>query len=272
MFDLNSRAKPIVKWAGGKTQLLPDLVELLPVRFNRYIEPLIGGGALFLSLPSEHPSVINDTNHDLMLLYRVVREQPEALMRELDRLAAAYSEKFYYALRADEPERPLARAARMLFLNKTGFNGLYRENAKGKFNVPFGRRKACPELYDRANLERVSARLKHAEILSVDFETAIDAAREGDLVYCDPPYLPRSATSNFAGYTLDGFGVEDHERLKRACERAAARGALAVISNSATETSYSLYRGWTVRELWARRSINSKAERRGEVKELVAIR
>lgn len=269
-FDRESRCRPVLKWAGGKSGLIEALVTRFPSVFNRYFEPFLGGAAVFLSLrPDTCGAVLNDANPELVGLYEAVRDHPGALMEALDRLAPQYSEEFYYSLRETLPEDRLDRAARTVFLNKTGFNGLYRQNSKGLFNVPFGRRARCPALYVRQNLLEVSRRLRAAELVCGDFEAVIDRAEADDFVYCDPPYEPLSVTSSFNAYQAGGFGPLEQRRLRDACARAASRGAVVVVSNSAAPLIRELYRGWPVDEVRARRAINSKANLRGEVAELV---
>lgn len=214
---------------------------------------------------------LNDANAELIQLYEVIRQEPQKLMVALDNLAEKYSEDFYYELRSSVPDGTLEQAARTLFLNKTGFNGLYRQNAKGEFNVPFGKRKTCPALYDRDNLLRVSQALQPVTLMSFDFEHVIDLAQEGDCVYCDPPYDPISKTSSFHAYQGGGFSREDQKRLKEACLRAQQRGAFVLISNSSSAFIQELYSDCQVHVLSARRSINAKGDGRGCIKEALVI-
>lgn len=272
MFDLENRVKPILKWAGGKSGLLPQLVKHFPPTFSRLVEPFVGGGAVFFALRSEVPALINDASHEIIELYQIVRDTPKDLMANLDELAAQYSETFYYKLRSEIPQSAVGRAARMVFLNKTGFNGLYRQNSQGSFNVPFGKRLACPLLYDRENILRASIHLQNIQIESVDFEGVIEAVGQGDLLYCDPPYEPLSATASFNAYKASGFSQQDQCRLQDAAARAAVRGAFVVISNSTADFILSLYSEWDVRKVSARRAINSKGDGRGEIPELLVIR
>ena len=192
-------------------------------------------------------------------------------MAALDALARDYAEAHYYALREQAPVEPVARAARMVFLNKTGFNGLYRQNSRGLFNVPFGKRVRCPMLYDRENILALSARLLHTEILNEDFESVIDRAGAGDFVYCDPPYEPLSSTSSFNSYTGGGFSQSEQARLRDACADAAKRGAIVAVSNSSAPFIKDLYSEWDVRSVSARRAINSKGSSRGEIEEVLVI-
>jgi DNA adenine methylase len=271
MFDLVNRAKPVLKWAGGKSQLLPQLLEHFPGRFDRLIEPFLGGGAVALALKPGVPAVLNDGNAELINLYQVIRSSPRELMNALDRLSALYSEDFYYKVRSEVPADLIEQAARTVFLNKTGFNGLYRQNSKGGFNVPFGKRELCPALYDVENLMAVSIRLKTAELQHGDFEGAIAAARRGDFVYCDPPYEPLSRTSSFNAYTGGGFSQSEQARLRAVCLEAARRGVTVAISNSAASFILDLYAQDDVRKVSAKRSINSKGNGRGEIDEVLVF-
>lgn len=271
MFDFENRAKPVLKWAGGKSQLLPQLLQHFPSHFDRLVEPFLGGGAVALALKPGVPAILNDGNAELINLYQVVRSSPRELMTALDRLSALYSEEFYYKIRSEVPSGRIEQAARTVFLNKTGFNGLYRQNSKGAFNVPFGKRENCPALYDVENLLAVSGRLKTAELRTGDFEHAINSAGPGDFVYCDPPYEPLSRTSSFNAYTGGGFPQSEQERLRVVCVEAARRGATVAISNSAAAFILDLYSNDDVKKLAAKRSINSKGDARGEILEVLVV-
>jgi DNA adenine methylase len=269
VLDIQNRAKPIIKWAGGKSTLLAQFQAYFPNSCKRYIEPFLGGGAVFLSLEDGTDAIINDSNEEIINLYKVTRDQPNELMEQLDKLAKEYSEEFYYELRKISPECHIQRAARTVFLNKTGFNGLYRQNSKGGFNVPFGKRLKCPELYELSNLCKVSERLKRADIRNLDFEELIDEVQEGDLVYCDPPYEPLNRTSSFNTYQANGFSQNEQKRLRDACIRASVRGAKIFVSNSTAEFILDLYKEFDLKRVSAKRAINSNGERRGEINELL---
>lgn len=271
MFDLKSRAKPVLKWAGGKGGLLDQLVRHFPENCSRFIEPFLGGGAVALSLEDHCEAILNDANQELILLYQVVKNRPEDLMAELDRMVPQYSEGYYYELREKRPSDVILRAARMLFLNKCGFNGLYRQNAQGLFNVPFGKRKSCPRLYDQRNLLAVSRRFRRATLLCETFEEAIARATAGDFVYCDPPYEPLSTTSQFNAYLGGGFSMQCQENLHAACLRAVQRGAKVAISNSSSPQIDALYKDWPTVTLRARRAINSKGAGRGPIDERLIL-
>ncbi|MBX9703981.1 MAG: Dam family site-specific DNA-(adenine-N6)-methyltransferase [Silvanigrellaceae bacterium] len=271
LFNIATRTKPILKWAGGKSSLLAQLIPLFPNKFQRYIEPFCGGGAVFFALDTNLglPSFINDISKDLYSLYLTIRDQPFDLMRALDYLHTQYSEEFYYQVRAYAPETTLDIAARTVFLNKTGFNGLYRLNSKDKFNVPFGKRTHCPKLYDEKHLLEASVRLKHASILNLDFETLLTDSKAGDFIYCDPPYEPLSATSSFNSYHGIPFSMSEQVRLFEACLKASTRGAFVAISNSSSPKILDLYKKNITHKIYARRSINTKGNQRGPIEEVL---
>ncbi|MBI4406078.1 MAG: DNA adenine methylase [Deltaproteobacteria bacterium] len=271
MFCLSNDTSPVLKWAGGKARILPQLIPYFPAPFIRFLEPFVGAGAVFFSLSKKVPAVVNDSNAELVNLYEVIRDSPLELIAALDRLAHDYSEDFYYRVRAQRLPNKINQAARTIFLNKTGFNGLYRLNSKGAFNVPFGKRKKCPALYKRPNLLAVSERLNKARILNLDFGHVLAMARKGDFVYCDPPYEPLTLTSSFTAYTAGGFPASEQIRLKRACEKAVKRGAVVAVSNSSSPFIRELYSDWTIHRIAARRAINCKATRRGEIDEILAV-
>lgn len=271
------RVKPVIKWAGGKAGLIDKLAPFFPSQCYQYFEPFFGGGAVFFSLnPTSYAfATLNDLNEELITTYLSVRNYPNSLMRTINALGTQYSEDFYYEVRkTDIPENdPVGRAARLIFLNKTGYNGLYRQNKKGKFNCPFGHRKKCPELYSSKNLQAVKSRLDPTRVTltTMDFEKQIGFAEKGDLIYCDPPYAPLSATSSFRSYMGNGFSPEDQERLRDACAAAANRGAHVIISNSTAPLILDLYAKWSINVIKARRAINSKSDKRGEIDEVVIV-
>lgn len=267
------KLQPIVKWAGGKSQLLPQIQKRIP-SFVTYYEPFLGGGAvLFALLPPR--AVVNDQNRELINLYKVVKEQLSQLLCEL----ADYENnpEFYYWIRALDRDpaafaklTDVERAARTLYLNKTCFNGLYRVNSRGEFNTPFGFYKN-PKFKDEAALGPVSVYLQNAEIqlLSTDFEEALATATSGDFVYLDPPYDPLSATSNFTSYSKAGFGREEQLRLQKVCQELHGRGVKFLLSNSATDFIQELYQEFTMEIVPARRAINAQGKGRGTVSEVL---
>jgi DNA adenine methylase len=262
--------KPFIKWAGGKRTLAPQIVELLPKLFKTYYEPFVGGGAVFWHIdPARYDyAVLNDFNTELINAYKVVRDFPEELLEQVQHLKV--TKDVYLRLRKRLPESfsPVRRAARTLFLNKTCFNGLYRVNKKGIFNVMWGDYKN-PVIADPEVIRADSEVLAHVKLTALDFEESVKNAKSGDVVYFDPPYIEVSKTSNFTSYTSIGFTMEDQKRLASTFRTLADRGVFLVASNSDTEPVRDLYRGFEMLEVRARRSINSKADRRGPVGELL---
>lgn len=262
-------AAPFLKWVGGKTALLPELLKHVPARIRRYHEPFVGGGALFFAVRPRRAR-LSDDNGELIHCYRQVRDD---VYRVLDALARhVYERTHFEAIRALDPQRldPAERAARLIYLNKTCFNGLWRVNRAGRFNVPFGRYKN-PRFADPASLITASQALRGVEIEHAPFEEAIARAAPGDFVYLDPPYDPVSPTAGFASYTATGFGWEDQKRLARACIALNRRGVRFLLSNSATDRVRELYSGFEQRLVRAPRFINSRAEGRGAVDELLVF-
>jgi DNA adenine methylase len=211
--------RPFLKWAGGKTQLSDDLLDRMPLSFNTYHEPFVGSGALFFRLYRDQKikhAILSDINAELVDTYLAIRDNVEDVIQLLS--GFPHDEKFYYRIRDMDPwSISIAeRAARMIYLNKTGYNGLYRVNRQGKFNVPFGQYKS-PKYLDKENLLAVSRALENVEILCTSFDTVTERAKPGDWVYFDPPYVPLSQTSNFTSYHANGFGLTDQERLRDIC-------------------------------------------------------
>ncbi len=267
----SSRAvpRPFVKWVGGKSQLIKRYTSLMPKSWNRYFEPFVGGGAMYFHFKPER-AVLNDINAELSNCYCMVRDEVDALIEALH--THVYDKDHYYRVREQNPDDLPAvdRAARTIFLNRTGFNGLYRVNKKGLFNVPFGRY-TDPTICDEPNLKACSTLLAGVEFRNGDFERATRDARKGDFVYLDPPYAPVSPTSDFTAYAAGGFTFEDQMRLKGMLAKLDRRGAQFMLSNSDAPGLKALYEdaGWNVKKVLARRAINSKTSARGKVFELV---
>ena len=270
-FLLKNKPKPILKWAGGKSSLLPKFLENFPQNFETYLEPFLGGASVFLSLSPRIPAIINDSHPELFNLYSVLSLFPQELCEILDTYAAQYSQEFYYDLRKSKIENSIERAARTLFLNKTGFNGLFRHNSKGEFNVPFGKRQKCPTLYDLKNILLVSAKLRQAKLFQYDFEVIFSMSKAGDFIYCDPPYEPLSRTSSFNHYQGGGFSQYDQKRLYSCAKEAASRGVMVAISNSCSDFILNLYKEDKIFRIPARRSINSNGQKRGIIEEVLTL-
>lgn len=273
------QARPFVKWVGGKTQLIPQLVKLMPDYDGAYFEPFLGGGALFFHLKPTK-AYINDINRTLIHTYQAIKESPDKLCADLCELGEEYlnldhdARKEYFYERRKEfngIKEPNARKATlMIFLNKTCFNGMYRENSKGEFNVPFGDYKN-PKICDTDNLMAINELLKNVEPTSVSYSEAVKKAKKGDFVYFDPPYHPLSQTSSFTSYSLDSFSAKDQEQLRDLFVELDKRGCYVMLSNSASDFIKDLYRDYRQELVLAGRSINSKGTGRGKINELVVL-
>lgn len=263
------RPQPLLKWAGGKRQLAVAILSRLPERIDTYYEPFVGGGAVFFALAAEgrfERAVLSDRNADLVSVYRAVQSDVEAVIEALRGMR--HSEAEYYKIRAARPRSAARRAARIIYLNKTGYNGLYRVNRAGQFNVPFGRYEN-PKICDEDNLRAASRALSNVEITVDDFGKVAERAKLGDAVYFDPPYVPVSRTASFASYHNEPFGSREHQRLAELFGALSARGVSVVLSNSDTPETRNLYHPYGFELVSARRAINSNAKRRGPVTELL---
>lgn len=288
--------KPVLKWAGGKRQLLPQLRRFYPPAFGAYLEPFLGSAAVFLDLHSRgalegHVVRLADDNADLIGTYTAVRDYVEVVIAQLDRLQAGHDrlrDRHYYEVRdghfnpmrrrlgaACAGEYPPELAAMFIYLNRAGYNGLFRVNASGDFNVPVGRY-LRPRICNPGTLRAVSAALHGVDLVRAPFAETLSHARPGDFVYLDPPYAPVSATANFTAYTSGGFGSNDQRTLRTAVVALARRGVWVVLSNSLAAEVATLYEdpvaraaGLQAHRVVARRAINSRPGRRGPVLEYV---
>ncbi len=265
--------EPILKWVGGKRQLLNSISQHLPANYNHYFEPFVGGGAVVFGLaPVE--ATINDFNQELINLYLVVRDFPTELIQELEcGLYINSPEAFYHIRGWDKDEgfhnlNPIKKAARTLYLNHTCFNGLFRVNAKGFFNTPFGRYKN-PTIYSAKAIRELSTYLKTINIYTGDYHPILDLAKEGDFVYIDPPYAPLSATSSFTSYIAGGWDNDEQVSLRDACNMLNERGVLFMQSNSSAQLIRDLYADYTIVEIEARRSLSARVDGRHNVIELL---
>lgn len=290
ILDNMAKAKPFIKWVGGKGQLIEQLDALLPSDFDKwenvtYIEPFVGGGAMLFYMLQRYPNikhaVINDVNPDLTNLYSVVRHFPEALIKSL-----SYIENKYFVLQNDEERRSfylkrrdwynaknndcIENAALFIFLNKTCFNGLYRVNKKGLFNVPFGKYKN-PKICDSATIRKDSELLQRVKILTGDFEKTFDYAKGNTLFYFDPPYRPITKTSAFTDYTKDSFNDDSQVRLKEYCDKINKAGYKFMLSNSDGKDNFfdTLYENYKIDRVFASRSINCNGQKRGKLTEIL---
>jgi DNA adenine methylase len=266
-------ASPFLKWAGGKWAIAERIRSLLPadVRERVYREPFLGGGAMFFYLQPAR-SVLSDAVKPLIETYKSVQKHVGPLIHRLEKLRVAHSDEHFYAIRErfnkDRSAEVLDRAAWLIYLNKTCFNGLFRTNKSGEFNVPVGRF-TNPRIVDPERLRVSSGLLSRAKIKHATFDHLVDEAEPDDMIYLDPPYDPISKTSSFAGYAEGGFGREDQERLAETFRLLDERGCILALSNSDTELVRRLYAGYDFSPIIAPRAISSKATTRGEVSELL---
>jgi DNA adenine methylase len=299
--SLKTEAKPFLKWAGGKGQLINQIKEFIPPEFvtpkkiDKYFEPFVGGGAVFFWLTREYQikkAYLYDINPEIVSAYQTIRDRLRKLVFELQGLEDEYlssskteREKFFYAKRVEyndyisekRTNHVVRRTALMIFLNKTCFNGLFRVNSQGLFNVPFGRYEN-PTICDEKNLQAVSFVLQNAEIECVDFAHCLKKADKSSLVYFDPPYRPISKTASFTGYIKNGFNDEDQKRLKKVCDQLSKIGSKVILSNSDPKNVdpkdnffEDLYHKYYKKSLHATRMINCNAERRGMIKEILVM-
>jgi DNA adenine methylase len=280
-------AHPILKWAGGKRQLLAVLKAVIPSDFdplrNKYHEPFVGGGAFFFSLATEVLNraksdslsrrclfSISDSNEELINFYKVVRADPEKLIRATLRLADSRTESDFYRVRKSKPPSEVGRAARFLYLNRLCFNGLYRVNSRGEFNVPFGRYKN-PVVVNEELIRACSRVLAKTEIRKAHFRNVLAKSHRGDLVYLDPPYVPLTKTASFSAYVKEDFDESDQYELADVIRKLTNKGVKVILSNSDTSLSRQIFGALTLFSVPASRSISASAESRKKVRELIGI-
>ncbi|WP_370398759.1 DNA adenine methylase [Weissella sagaensis] len=270
--------QPIIKWAGGKRQLLPEMHNLLPEKFNTYFEPFAGGLALFLSLTPEK-AVVNDLNYELYNLYSTVKNDAEGVIDVLHKHSAKDTKEYYLDIRATDRDGRLEkmsdaeRAARFIYMNKTSFNGLWRVNRKNQNNVPYANHKNKYKV-DEAGIRELHNYLNEVDttILNGDYSDAVATAVKDDFVYFDPPYIPVTETSNFASYTSDGFGWDEQVRLRELFVELTNRGVKVMYSNADVPLVHTLFddvEGANIHSVQATRMINSNAAKRGKVGEVL---
>ena len=269
-----AHAAPVVKWVGGKRQLLPQILPLIPKRMTAYCEPFLGGGAVLFALQPRR-ALVNDLNQDLITVYRVIRENADALIEHLSR--HENTPEYFYRIRDLDRDKEayaalsdVEKASRLLYLNKTCYNGLFRVNASGAFNSPYGHYRR-PNIVNEQTIRGVSRYFNSCDItfFSGDFASVLEQVPKGGFVYLDPPYDPVSDTASFTGYNRGGFGREEQVRLKECCDALTARGVKFLLSNSATPFIRELYGSYRVSIVQARRAVNSVASRRGAIEEVL---
>lgn len=270
----NKLVTPVLKWVGGKRQLLEEITPLLPKRISTYCEPFLGGGAVLFSIqPSK--AIVNDLNSDLITVYEVIRDDVEQLIDALRK--HQNTAEYFYSVRDMDRDKNVYqamsktdRASRTIYLNKTCFNGLFRVNSSRAFNVPFGRYKN-PNIVNEPVLRAVSQYFNSGKILffSEDFADTLARVKKGGFVYLDPPYDPVSDTASFTGYNKNGFDRKEQVRLKQCCDELTGRGIKFLQSNAATDFIKELYQNYEIRAVKAKRIINADATKRGEVEEVL---
>ena len=266
---------PIVKWVGGKRQLLAEIMPLINKSCSTYVEPFIGGGAVFFLLQPKK-AIINDYNSELINVYLTIKSNPDELITELEKHERNNTEDYFYELRAVDRSPEYAtmtnvqKAARVIYLNKTCYNGLYRVNAAGQFNSPYGKYKN-PNIVNATTIKGMSKYLNKAnvDIRQGDYRDALKGLRKGAFVYLDPPYMPISTSSSFTGYTENGFSYEQQKALKRECDKLRDKGISFLQSNSDCPEIRDLYSEYEIKTVQAKRSINSKSNKRGEISEVL---
>ncbi|MFX1340310.1 MAG: DNA adenine methylase [Promethearchaeota archaeon] len=268
------RPHPFVKWAGGKRQLISQMIKYLPKNYNMYIEPFVGGGALFFYILPEK-AILIDINSELVNCYKVIKNNVKELIQLLKN--HKNEKNYYYQIRAlDRTPKSynklsdVEKASRTIYLNRCCYNGLYRVNSKGQFNVPFGRYKN-PRFCDEENLEAISSVLKNVNILEGTFELCLNFAEKDDFIYFDPPYVPISDSANFTSYTKDNFGKDDQIKLYNTFKILDEHGCKILLSNSYSNFILDLYKDYKVVLLNAKRAINSDSTKRGTIKEVLVL-
>lgn len=269
--ETRHKLTPFLKWAGGKRWLLPHVKNLLPDKAERYVEPFVGGGVIYLALEPER-AILGDSNGELMNCYVAVRDHVDELIEALNGYSLhVLDEEYYYSIRNGDTVAAdcVAQAARLIFLNKTCYNGLYRVNREGRFNVPFGKYERPPRLYDEANLRGVSELLKKAQLVTGDFSSTVLLASAGDFIYLDPPYHHLANSGSFTSYSSNGFKERDHIRLARTFKALDRQGCSILLTNSDTELVQELYKDYVIERVITNRTINCKGRQRGDFRVLL---
>ena len=269
------KLQPFTKWTGGKRKLIPKLKELMPEIYGNYYEPFIGGGALFFEL-SPRVAIINDFNEELINCYIQIKENPIKLIEILKIHKEKNSKEYYLEIRGlDRTDKfkelsKVERAARIMYMLRVDFNGLYRVNSKNQFNVPYGNY-ANPKIVDEELINNISNYLNTYDITitSGDFEDSVSTVKEGDFVYFDPPYIPLNETSSFTSYTHEGFSYEDQVRLRNTVRRLTEKGVKVMVSNSSSKLTIDLYEDFNIHYVDVSRTNGAKSSSRGIIKEVI---
>ena len=287
--EYDTQVPTIVKWAGGKQSLLSTYQEYLPGKINTYIEPFLGGAAMLLFMAKNNLAnnyIANDINSALITTYNVIQSNPKALMTQLKKLRENHSELQYYKVRGLQSRKTKSLnideeglwnldkltdvqvAARFIYLNKTCFNGLYRENSDGQFNVPMGRYKN-PSIFNKQIITKAAKLFSKVQLHNKDYKEIAEKAKKGDLVYFDPPYAPLNPSSDFTKYSKDDFNLQDQKELATLFQHLNQKGVSVMLSNSSADIMLDLYKEYNIHMIDAKRSINSKGNKRDEIKEIL---
>lgn len=272
----NILVSPVVKWVGGKRQLLDKILPLIP-KHSTYVEPFVGGAAVLFELQPTK-AVINDYNHELINVYNIIKSNPEELIQSLEKHKELNTKDYFYEIRSLDRDplfdtlTDIEKAARIIYLNKTCFNGLYRVNLSGQFNTPYGKYKN-PNIVNASTIRAVSKYFNKGtiKIISGDYKDSLKGLRKGAFVYFDPPYVPISTSSSFTGYTEGGFSLKNQEELKEQCDKLNARGINFLLSNSDCEFIRELYKDYNIITVKAKRNINRNGSDRGEINEVLVM-
>ena len=271
----NYNIKPFTKWVGGKRQIINELLNFMPLKYNKYIEPFVGGGALFFHI-SPKEAIINDLNSDLILSYIAIKNDIESLINLLNIHQKNNSKEYYMEIRNVDRNGKIKnytnteKAARFIYMLRVSFNGMYRVNSKNQFNVPYGRYKN-PNIVNEELLIDINKYFNEnkIDIYNKDFELVSNLAEKGDFIYFDPPYMPINQTSSFTSYTSEGFDFSEQIRLRDLFNRLTEKGVYCMLSNSYTNEIIDLYEGYNIHIVEANRSINSNGKKRGKIKEVI---
>lgn len=271
--NMKKEVPGFVKWAGGKKQLLGQFKDYFPKDINRYLEPFVGGGSVAFSIIKNHKPedvIISDSNEELINAYKVIRDNTNELIEKLKQYKSVHNKDNYYKVRNLQPEKlsKIERAARFIYLNKTCFNGLYRVNSKGRFNVPLGSSKH-PAILMEDDLKEISSLLQKVMIKHMSFENVMNYAQKGDFIYLDPPYYPLKKGKSFTTYTKEAFLEKEQKKLSEVFRDLDKKGCKVMLSNSDTDFIKALYKGYNIDTVQASRMINSDATKRGKISELV---
>ncbi|MCW8966422.1 MAG: DNA adenine methylase [Candidatus Pacearchaeota archaeon] len=264
----------LIKWAGGKKQLLSQFEKFFPKKIERYFEPFVGGGSVAFYLLKTHPEIkkifLSDINEELIITYNIVKDDIEELIKLLKKYKLKHSKEFYYEIRSQDTKdlNKLQIAARFIYLNKTCFNGLYRVNSKGQFNVPIGSYKN-PQICNEKDLREISKFLKKDDVKVSQFDKAVKKAKKRDFIYFDPPYYPLKNKKSFTTYTKDNFLEKEQKKLAKVFRELDKKGCKVMLSNSDTDFIKNLYKGYNINFVQAKRMINCDATKRGKINEVV---